>query len=287
MLWLTADVKGAADALDADVLFVSSGIAYDTVARLQVKCAEIDGPREKGVLLLTTWGGRPDAGYLIARNLRAIYPNSLTVCVFGFCKSAGTLVALGGDEIVIGQQGELGPIDTQVSQPDELERFGSGLEIFASLDVLAARSATMFSMLVRSIVERSHRQISTRTAAELAADLTIGLMKPIAKQIDPLRLGRRQRSLDVAKEYAARLGVPLKVAEELTTAYPEHGFVIDLPEAQRLLGESRARAPNEKEKHLEAVLAASIPQGALRSASNQTSIIEFLSTPKESNEHEN
>ena len=194
-------VRRVADALGADVFLVSSAITYPTVDLLRELCSSIE-PRTKCVLILTTWGGVPDAAYLLARNLRATYSGRLTVCVFGFCKSAGTLLALGGREIVVGERGELGPLDVQVSQRDELDRFGSGLEIFSSLNVIAGRSVTMFNMFVRAIVDGSKRQISTRTAADLAAKLTVGLMSPISEQVDPLRLGRRQRSLDVAKRYA-------------------------------------------------------------------------------------
>ena len=64
---------------------------------------------------------------LIARFLRGVY-ESVTVCVFGYCKSAGTLLALGCHEVAMGLRGELGPLDVQVSEKDELARFGSGLE---------------------------------------------------------------------------------------------------------------------------------------------------------------
>ena len=78
-------------------------------------------------------------------------------------------------------------------------------------------------------------------------------MSPITGQIDPLQLGRRERALNIVKAYAERLGVPDHVVGKLATKYPDHGFVIDLKEAEKLL-DGKVRAPNENEAGLERAL---------------------------------
>lgn len=249
------EIRRAVDALETDVFYVSAPVTRESADSLRAVHAR-GASRGRCILVLTTFGGHPDAAYIMARDLRNAYPNGgFTVCIFGFCKSAGTLLALGAHEIVMGSRGELGPLDVQVSEKDELGRYGSGLEIFSSLNVLTGASYTMFHRYLRETVERNDGQISTKTAAEIATKLTVGLMSPISEQIDPLRLGRRQRALDIAKRYAMQLGVPERAAVTLTTDYPDHGFVIDLPEASKLLGPQKVRPPNEAERRLEAALA--------------------------------
>ena len=211
--------------------------------------------RERCVLALTTPGGDPDAAYLMARLLRKIYEH-VTVCVFGYCKSAGTLLALGAHEIAMGSRGELGPLDVQVSEKDELAQFGSGLDIFASLHFLIETAFDSFERYLLAMVSRSGGQISTKTAAEIATNLAVGIVAPIASQIDPMKLGRHQRAMDVAAAYARRLGAPLDIIAKLTTDYPDHGFVIDGDEAKKLLPEF-ARDLTGNERQLEGALAAS------------------------------
>ncbi len=127
-----AAIRSAAEALDADVYCISGTLSRVTDSRLR-EIADIPNRQNRCVLILTTTGGDADAAYLIARFLREVYEN-VTVCVFGYCKSAGTLLALGCHEIAMGLRGELGPLDVQVSEKDELARFGSGLEIVTSLE---------------------------------------------------------------------------------------------------------------------------------------------------------
>ena len=153
----------------------------------------------------------------------------------------------------MGRRGELGPLDTQVLEKDEPFRLGSGLELFTTLTSLAQNTFTTFETYMLQLIGRSFRQISMKTAAEIATDLTVGIMSPISQQIDPLQLGRRERALNIVKAYAKRLGIPDKVVGKLATDYPDHGFVIDLKEAEKLL-EGKVRAPNDGEVGLEKAL---------------------------------
>ncbi len=77
------------------------------------------------VLMLSTFGGDPDAAYRIARCLRRRYTR-VSAMISGFCKSAGTLLLLGADDLVFTEHGELGPLDVQYWKQDELEEMGSG-----------------------------------------------------------------------------------------------------------------------------------------------------------------
>lgn len=245
-----ATPSDAAHALSADVFYVSGPLYADTLEFLRMARAKALG-RDRCVLVLTTDGGDAHDAYRMARLLRRTY-ESLVVCVFGYCKSAGTLLALGGHEIVLGDRGELGPLDVQIRRDDELFRYGSGLEIFMSLDLLTQHAFRGFEQYFLEMVRRSGGSITTRTAAEMATDLTVGIMKPICAQVDPLRLGLERRALEIAVGYAARLGVAPSAIARLTDGYPDHSFVIDRHEAGRFL--DNVRAPNANEKNLEGTL---------------------------------
>ena len=112
-----SEIVQAVSALDADVLYVSGVLDRDTADILR----EVHSRRTRGkcILVLTTFGGDPAAAYLMARFLRDVHPDGFTVFIPGRCKSAGTLLALGAREIVMGDRGELGPLDIQVSEKDE------------------------------------------------------------------------------------------------------------------------------------------------------------------------
>ena len=67
-------------------------------------------------LLLHTGGGKVEPAYLISKCCKKSAPR-FVVAVPRFAKSAGTLIALGADEIHMGIISELGPIDPQIGDP--------------------------------------------------------------------------------------------------------------------------------------------------------------------------
>lgn len=70
-------------------------------------------------LLLHTGGGDIDAAEKIISLVRTVVgAGTLRVVVPDFAKSAGTLIALGGDKIVMSDSSELGPIDPQIMLND-------------------------------------------------------------------------------------------------------------------------------------------------------------------------
>ncbi len=64
--------------------------------------------RENVFFILCTYGGHPNCAYKIARRLQTKY-KKFYLYVAGYCKSAGTLIAVGSDEIVMRDSAEFGP----------------------------------------------------------------------------------------------------------------------------------------------------------------------------------
>ena len=272
------EVREAVSALDADVFYVSGVLDRDAATRLREVGSRTS--HDACILILTTFGGDPDAAYIMARFLRSGYSNGFKAFIMGRCKSAGTLLALGAQEVVMGSRGELGPLDIQVSEKDEPFRLASGLELFTTLNSLAQNTFTTFETYLLQLIGRSSYQISMKAAAKIATELTVGIMSPISGQIDPLQLGRRERALNIVKAYAERLGVPNRVAGKLATGYPDHGFVIDLEEAKKLLP-GKVRAPNDAEAGLETVLSGHAERiGLYAPVLHESPIITLLNLPQ-------
>lgn len=200
-------------------------------------------------LFLATYGGDPDAGFRIARGLRHHY-EKLTIIVPSFCKSAGTLLAIGADELVISDLGELGPLDMQLKKPDELFDMSSGLDITQAMAFLRTQSTDILkSTLVDLKVDL---EVTTKLSAEIATKMAHGLVSPIYAQIDPYKIGESQRAISIAFAYGKRLNDKIKNLKSddslrsLVLDYPSHGFVIDRKEASNVF--KNVRAPNEMEQ---------------------------------------
>jgi Serine dehydrogenase proteinase len=273
----------AASALDADLLFANGGI--DGGLDNQIYSLVLARKRRKNVFLfLTTEGGSADTGFRIARCLQGTYTR-FTAVVSGYCKSAGTLICIGAADLMIGDLGELGPLDVQLAKPDELGLQASGLAIDSAFRSLQSATFQMFESFLIDTLTKSGGRITTKTAAELSVNMTVGLLAPIFEQMEPLKIGEDYRSTRIAEEYALRLdahaqnlihGEPDAI-EALVRGYPSHGFVIDRTEAKTLF---RRVHPLEGQL-LEIVQAlgthAIMPRSAFRS---QQPILRYLNEEK-------
>lgn len=225
------------EALSADVLICNSGIERDLDEEIIKMC--YGRRRRKNIaLILVTEGGSPDAAYRIARTLQCLYERFYCV-ISGYCKSAGTLLALGANELIFGHHGELGPLDIQMAKKDELMESESGLTVMTALTALHEKAMLAFEHFFLETTFHSGGRISVRTASQIATELTKALFGPISSQIDPIHVGEAWRSMTIAKAYGERLMkkgqnfTPDKL-DELISQYPSHGFVIDRLEAEKI-----------------------------------------------------
>ena len=200
--------------------------------------------KEKVLVLLVTPGGDADAAYRIVKFLRSKYEH-VTVYVAGRCKSAGTLICIGAHEIVISETGELGPLDVQVREQNELFSFRSGLAIPQALDFLESKMVAAIRAVLVDVAGRCG--LGTERAAQIAVNSAIGVFAPIYSKIDPADLGETARALLVAEDYAARLPGNLRprALERLVSGYSSHSFVIDADETKELF--EKVREPTEEE----------------------------------------
>jgi hypothetical protein len=202
-----------------------------------------------------------------------------TAFIPGWCKSAGTLTAIGAHDLVIGDFGELGPLDVQMPKTDELFELSSGLTVTQALSTLEQQSFRMFERYFLAIKQKSWNQITFRTATEVAAKMVVGLMEPIYRQIDPMHVGEAGRAMQIAADYAVRLDAAsdnLHAGDalwNLVSGYAHHGFVIDRLEAAEYF--QHVEEPTDEEAWLAEQLADMAKYPMSEDASG--ALIEYLS----------
>lgn len=228
-----------------DVIIYSGEIDRSGHSEL-VQLVRRSGRRKNVYFVLTTPGGNPDTAYKIARCLQRAYER-FVLFVPAYCKSAGTLIALGANELVLTEDAELGPLDIQVRKREELFEFSSSLDPVTALEFLRTQVMVTYRQYLYQI--KIDNGLTTKMSAEMAAELSLGSFRPIYEQVDPVRLGELWRAINIAFDYGKRLGhrnlLP-GALERLVLGYPSHGFVIDQQEAQELF--QNVRLPNSTDK---------------------------------------
>lgn len=226
------------DADETDVFFYIGSIDRDGYSKLSNEIANLPNRKHKALICMTTFGGNPDAGYRIGRCLQHYYPKQVAFFIPSLCKSSGTLAAIAANSLIIGNQGELGPLDIQLRKTDEIGEQSSGLDIFKAIHFLEDRALKQFVQYLSDI--RFGSGVSTRLSADIAAKLVESVIQPIASQIDPFKIGEHQRAIGIAQKYGELLNEMTKSLKEddslgmLISGYPSHSFVIDRKEAEKL-----------------------------------------------------
>ncbi len=200
----------------ATLLLYDNSDAISTFHSNQVYDAASALDTSKGIfLILQTPGGSIEPAYLISKTCSRLTTEKFIVAVPRKSKSAGTLLALGADEIHMGLMSELGPIDPQI---DGLPALG----LVESLKVVAG-------------ITCEHKE-----SAELFA-------RYLSRKLELENLGYYARLPESAAQYAERLlnrtqaklpkgSTPQSVAKRLVHHYKDHRFVIDIDEAKEILG---------------------------------------------------
>lgn len=230
-----------------DFLVISQGISRE-LHQATTKCVGQHQTQKALTIFLTTYGGDPHGGYRVARCLRHHY-EQIRLVIPSYCKSAGTLIAIAADELAVGDLGELGPLDVQVTKPSEPQERGSGLDVMTALTACADHAQQAYVMFYQRA--RSGLRMSPKVAGEAASQVVAGLMAPLYSQIDPLRIGEMQRAMSITLEYGTRLNghssnLKQGSLDKLVIQYPAHGFVIDRKEAATLFNKVSALSDAER-----------------------------------------
>lgn len=220
---------------EADIYLYSAGIDHEGYGKI-VK--DFKRNHKNALLILTTNGGLANSAFQIARFFQNQYEEFL-ICIPSVCKSAGTLLAIGASRLIMGPFSELGPLDVQLYERDEIFSRKSGLLSHSAFDALKQESFALYEHFLLSIKARSGDNISFPVASSVAGEMAAGLMAPIFEQISPNVLGSDYRDLQVAIHYGERLAaysgnISSGGVRFLTENYPSHDFIIDKQEADEL-----------------------------------------------------
>ena len=189
-------------------------------------------------LLIESPGGLPDRAYYIARYFQRRASRFVTI-IPQYAKSAATLLALSGNEILMGRDAELGPLDVQVFDAVR-ERYGSALNTLQSLERIHADAMSCFDTMMQLLLMRTGKRVDLLLPTVLHHSTEF--VRPLVEKVDTLDYTEKSRAMKMAEEYAVRLmkhagypqGEPEAIARQLVTEYADHGFIIDSDEAKNL-----------------------------------------------------
>jgi hypothetical protein len=239
--------------LAKDVLMIiqASGSKFETLndhlsTAILRECHAKPDRREIAVLLHSPGGYAPDA-YRIARMLQT-HCEGFVAVIPQYAKSAATLLSLGATDIIMSGHAELGPLDAQLYDPGREEPI-SALDEVQSLERLHAFSLEAIDRTMMLLLGRTGKKIEPLLPQILkyVADMT----RPLFEKIDTVHYNQMSRALKVAEEYAIRLlenqypaDKASQIARKLVHGYPEHGFIIDIDEANSIGLDVQAAVPD-------------------------------------------
>lgn len=170
---------------------------------------------DKVYLLLNSPGGLVTSSYKIARALRRNF-NNIIVFVPHMAASGGTLIALAGNEIVMGVMSQLSPLDVQVDYNDGVSV--SVASLFRSFDRLS-------NFFRKTYVDEAPYP-----------------WKALADKLDPILMEEWSGTSDMMTLYTKEILVKSgfednkagDISQKLTMSFPDHSFVIHYDQAKEL-----------------------------------------------------
>lgn len=190
-------------------------------------------------VVLTSHGGQLDAAYLLARELKRRFAQ-VAIWVPLCAKSAATLVCLAADELVVGDLGELGPLDPQRNEQraEDAAALTSALTSSRTLSELNECALQLFGEALDRLSVPG--RLRAYDAADRAARLVGRTLAPLYARVDLVRLAEQSHGVQLSGEYIGRVlrrfrpslspEVVQRLADRLVSGYPSHGFVLDREE---------------------------------------------------------
>ncbi|MYD61288.1 MAG: serine protease [Gemmatimonadetes bacterium] len=212
VLYVTGDRQGLETMIGQDVI------------DLFVDHLDEIGPVTKISLVLYTSGGSTSAAWNLV-NLLQMFCDDFEVIAPGKCMSAGTLISLGADRVVMTKQATLGPIDPSIQHPLGPSIPGASPEARAGVSVEA--------------VEGYLDAIRKCQAGEVFEGQALMVL---SEQVHPLVLGQIFRSRQQIRDLAGRLLQKHtdkkdqidQIVDFLCSESGSHDYTINRREAKRL-----------------------------------------------------
>ena len=197
---------------------------------------------KKVSLFLYTRGGDMVAPLRLVKLIRS-YCNAFEVLIPYRCHSAGTMIALGADKIVMGRLGELSPVDPTTMHPYNPQDPSNPQQ---RLEV-SVEDLNSYFLLAREMAKVKEEEMDK-------------VFANLVEKIHPLSLGNAYRAFRMGKMIAEKLlemseekkfskEEIKKIVEEITSKICIHGYPITRDEAEKL-GLPIEKTEGELEKDL-------------------------------------
>lgn len=190
------------------------GDVFDDLRRNYLECnGKLD-------IILDSGGGDIDAAFNLSALFRRFGKEELVFLVPRWAKSAATLLACGGDRILMTPIAELGPLDPVIIQVNPFE---NRLEEFSPLHIESTLD------LIRDEFKKGNRDLAEKLIERLQFPLTLGgFLKSLEIGEQYLIKLLSSRMLEDSAERAKT------VAGKLTKGYASHGYCINFDEAREI-----------------------------------------------------
>lgn len=217
----------------------TSEIDEECLKDVEKQLKDIQG--DKLYLVIHTNGGDPFSAVRIMRVIQEKYKEILAI-IPSHAMSAGTLMALGTNEIYMQHKSMLGPLDLPMEHPRDGSTI-SALDLKNTVTNIAGLSDTI--ALDRYRFLRRSCKISKKEAAKLALETATNFVQPIVEQVDPYHLQKAQRELLIGWFYAYDLlctrmmevnkSQAWDTAKTLVNSFPSHDYGIFSDDAKKML----------------------------------------------------
>lgn len=201
-------------------------------------------------MVIVSNGGFPHPAYQMMNVVRSKC-KKLKAIVPIYAKSAASLMSLAADEIIMGPQSEIGPIDMQMEHPLIENLHISALEGYFPFIQLYGKYATDFFPAALKHADQISQSMAVRRedAVDIAINSTVNFLSPIVSQINPVIVNMCYRALATGETYAynllsrymfkdkperERLFIAKQTAHALVWSFQNHGQVISREDAKNL-----------------------------------------------------
>ena len=251
--------------IDDDISF----LVYDLLAGKSFENLDV---------ILQTPGGNIGAAFRIIKFLRSSAKN-VNIIVPYFAKSAGTLICLGANKILVTDISELGPLDTQIyeDQGGGTREYISALNGFKALEKIQKHTVETLDIATILILQRSGMKISE--AIRLASEFSGQTSGTLYSKLNPMKIGEYARALEIGRKYGLTILTrymgwkkedAMQTVSKLVEQYPSHDFSIDFDELIEL------GLPAVKLDDVETDLACKLRPYLIKSLGFKKPIIEFI-----------
>ncbi|MBI4118517.1 MAG: ATP-dependent Clp protease proteolytic subunit [Parcubacteria group bacterium] len=195
-------------------------------------------------VILETPGGHIESAYKIVKLLRK-HTKRVNIVVPTYAKSAGTLISLAGETLVMATTSELGPLDVQIPEQQEgdVDTFKSALNGYKSLEQIQNHAVENLDIATKLILHRTRNRMRLQDVIKLAIEFSGNTSGCLYNQIHPKSITEYARALDIGEQYGVRILLRYMgwsaekakpVIHRMVYDYPSHEFIIDTEELAEL-----------------------------------------------------